>query len=104
MKITVNGTRYDLGSMAALGVSSPEHHGIEIRECYFGRRSHRLIVETYSIWQGRDGCCVGTEYTVYNPRDPEWVDRMQFALDNCDPEHDADLEAALDKHVPALRD
>jgi len=105
MKITVDGIRYDLGSMVALGVTTQEEGGVRITEVYFGRKSHRLIIETYSIWQrGNSGCCVGTEYEVIEPDSSSWPDEMQDALDHGAQAHHDMLTAAMDEHCPALTD
>ncbi len=104
MKITINGTRYDLSTMIALGASTPENSGVSISEIFFGPKSNRLITETYSIWENRSepGTTVGTCYTVLDPTDPDWADSMQHAHDNCAADHKAALLSAMDKHVPAL--
>jgi len=106
MKITVDGTRYDLSTMIALGCSTRENHGVSVTEVFFGPRSHRLIEEYYSIWEsGRnDGTVTGTYYTVYDPADYGWVAAMTWALEHSDGAHDNALRAALDKHAPALTD
>ena len=109
MKITVDGKRYDLSTMVALGASARRNGGTKLEEMYFGKISHRIIIEYDSIWEDRDhpGACVGTVYAVVEPgdtfetADESWVQTMQRALDLCDSQHETMLNAAMDEHAPA---
>lgn len=105
MKITIDGRRYDLASMVALGCGTRERSGISITDMYFGRTSHRIITETYSIWENRETHgVIGTRYNVEDPGSDLWVIEMTRALELCDQEHREMLESALEKHAPALQD
>ena len=103
MKITINGTRYDLSTMIDLGIETRENGGVKTKAVFFGPKSHRLIIKHYSIWESsrHDGTCVGTTYMVSEPGDNDWADRMQWAYDYCESQHEDMLQAAMDAHCPA---
>lgn len=79
-RITINGTRYDLSGMTRLDYAERENHGVSVTDVWYGPRSHRLIVRTYSVWQRSDGCCEGAQYAVYEPGTEDygrWVERLE---------------------------
>ena len=110
MKITVDGKRYDLASMLALDIQRSEICGVRVEEVYFGPRSHRVIVHTYSIWEsGRnDGTVVGDCYDVIEPGDTldnadhDWLQSMTDALRDCDVDARSMLDTVIDQHHPAV--
>lgn len=78
--ITIDGTRYNLTGMLRIKCSHRERGGTSLRGAWYGPRSRRLIVETYSIWQDRSnpGCVRGTIYEVYEPGSPEYDAAIQY--------------------------
>ena len=71
--ITVDGRRYDLGSMTEISYSTREQGGVSVEGAWFGPRSKRIIVGFYSIWDKGNGETVGRFYEVYNPGDVDYL-------------------------------
>lgn len=81
--ITIDGTRYDLSGMTRINCKHRESGGVSLEGAWYGPRSKRLIVETYSIWQrGNSGECVGTEYAVYEPGGEGYGRAVQYCEEN----------------------
>lgn len=80
--ITVYGRRYDLTGMVEIDCSHRERHGVSLIRAWYGPRSHRLIVESYSIWDCGDGRIRGTIYDIYEPGNPAY----DMAVEYCERE------------------
>lgn len=79
--VIINGKRYDLRGMELLDYSEPQDHGVSVERVWYGPRSHRLIVHSYSCWQDQmSGRVVGDLYAVYEPGTEgyaSWVERLE---------------------------
>ena len=62
IRLRLPGTNADLSGRG--GIRRNWATGITLEAIYIGRRW--FVVELYSIWQGRDGGCIGTTYTAYD--------------------------------------
>ena len=68
-RYTINGRRYDTAEMQDLGITTREQHGVKIVGVYLTKRSKRVFVETYSIWDRGDGCVVGGQLHEAGPEE-----------------------------------
>lgn len=64
MRFILDGKRWDTEKMEDLDIQTREHGGHKIDGIYMTPKSHRVFVNTYSIWaSGRnDGTVVGSQW------------------------------------------
>ena len=60
-KFRLDGRTWDTDKMVDMGISTREEHGVRICGVYMTPKTHRVFIETYSIWASRrnDGTVVG---------------------------------------------
>lgn len=64
MKIIIDGRRWDTDKMEDLDISTRENGGHKIQGIYMTPKSHRVFINTYSIWASsrNDGTVVGDQW------------------------------------------
>ena len=79
-RYTIDGRRYDTDKMTSLGISTNEQGGVKITDVFITKRTKRVFVERYSIWDRGEGAVVGATLEEADREDIGWLaDRF-----NCD--------------------